>query len=421
MADIEPKITRGLMRSLTTVRNNDQLVPIIVRYSPDHRVMRSGEGIVGVQHVHSYHLRPFAHMMATPTAIQRLAENPDVVRIYQDLPVYALLDASTLKIGAPRLWEEGLTGEGVRVAIVDTGIDANHPDFEGRIAASTDFTGEGPGDGNGHGTHCAGIAAGSGAACGGAYRGVAPDATLYVAKVLRANGQGMMSTVMAGVEWAVDQGVHIISLSLGGPGPGDGSDALSEICDAAVAEGITVVVAAGNDGPNGYTIGSPGSARNVITIGACNDDDRIAPFSSRGPTTDGRVKPDVVFPGVEIVSARASGTSMGTVVDEWYTSASGTSMATPHAAGVCALLLQAHPGSSPAEIKARLMSTAVDLGVPPYAQGKGRVDAWAACHTDVAPLPEPPTGPGPIPAPPQGCLPGMLRVLLGLNPPPQEE
>ncbi len=421
MADSEPKITRGLMRSLNTVRNDEQLMPIIVRFSPDHRVMRSGEGIVGVQHVHSFHLRPFAHMMATPRAIERLADNPDVVRIYQDLPVYALLDASTPKIGAPRLWDEGLMGEGTRIAIVDTGIDPEHPDFEGRIAATTDLTSEGLGDGNGHGTHCAGIAAGSGKACGGTYRGVAPAATIYAAKVLRANGQGMMSTVMAGVEWAVDQGVHIISLSLGGPGPGDGSDALSEICDAAVAEGITVVVAAGNDGPNGYTVGSPGCARNVITIGACNDDDRIAHFSSRGPTTDGRVKPDVVLPGVDIVAPRAGGTSMGAVVDEWYTSASGTSMATPHAAGVCALLLQAHPGLSPAHMKARLMETAVDLGAVPYAQGRGRVDAWSAAHTDVEPPLEPPTGPGPIPGPPQGCLPGALRVLLGLNPPRQDE
>lgn len=417
----DEKITRGLMRSLNIIRDNEQLIPIIVRYSPDRRVMRGMEGIVGIQHVHSYHLRPFAHMMATPRAIQRLAENPDVLRIYQDLPVYALLDISIPQIGIPRLWEEGLRGEGTRIAVIDTGIDVDHPDFEGRIAATSDFTGEGPGDRNGHGTHCASIAAGSGAAYEGKYRGVAPAATIYAAKVLRANGQGMMSTVMAGIEWAVDQGVHIINLSLGGPGPGDGSDALSEMCDAAVADGVTVVVAAGNDGPNGYTIGSPGSARSVITIGACNGDDRIAPFSSRGPTTDGRVKPDVVLPGVDIVAARAGGTSMGTVVDEWYTSASGTSMATPHAAGVCALLLQAHPGLTPAQIKARLMGTAIDLGAVPYAQGKGRVDAWGALHTDVEPPQEPSPGPAPIPAPPQGCLPGALRLLLGLNPPRQEE
>jgi len=419
VTDAQPKITRGLMKRLHSARDDEQLFPIIVRYTPDHRVMRSTEGIVGVRHVRSYHLRPFAHMMATPRAIEQLAANPDIVRIYQDLPVYALLDTSAPQIGAPRLWDEGLMGEGVRIAIADTGIDPDHPDFQGRIAATSDFTGEGAGDANGHGTHCAGIAAGSGTACAGKYRGVAPASTLYVAKLLRANGQGMMSTVMAGVEWAVDQGVHIISLSVGGPGPGDGSDALSEMCDAAVAEGVIVVVAAGNDGPNGYTIGSPGCARDVITIGACNDDDRIAAFSSRGPTTDGRIKPDVVLPGVDIVAPRAAGTALGTVVDEWYTSASGTSMATPHAAGVCALLVQAHPGLTPAQAKARLMGTAIDLGAGPYAQGRGRVDAWSACHTEVEPQPEPP-GPGPVPPPPQGCLPGAIRVLLGLNPPRQQ-
>ena len=140
---------------------------------------------------------------------------------------------------------------------------------------------------NGHGTHCASIAAGTGAASGGQYRGVAPDASLYIAKVLDAAGNGRMTSVMAGVEWAVDEGVQVISLSLGGSGPCDGTDALSEMCDAAVAEGVVVCVAAGNEGPEPYTVGAPGCARDVITIGAANDLDRIAAFSSRGPTRDG--------------------------------------------------------------------------------------------------------------------------------------
>ncbi len=135
------------------------------------------------------------------------------------------------------------------------------------IAATADFTGQGPSDGNGHGTHCAAIAAGSGAASNGTYRGVAPEALLYTAKVLRNDGQGMMSDVMAGIEWATEQGVQVISLSLGGSGSCDGTDALCEMCDAAVEAGIVVCVAAGNDGPRSYTVGSPGCARQVITIG----------------------------------------------------------------------------------------------------------------------------------------------------------
>ncbi len=409
-----PKLAPGLLRGLSQMTDDTQPVPIIVRYVPNRPVMRHRAMIHGARETYTYRLRPFVAMQATPSAIATLEADPDVVKIYQDLPVHAYLDSALPMVQVPRLWEEGLTGEGVRIAIVDTGIDPQHPDFTGRIAASADFTGEGPVDQHGHGTHCAGVAAGSGAASQGRYRGVAPGATLYAAKVLRANGEGMMSDVMAGVEWAVHQGVQVISLSLGGPGPCDGHDALSETCDAAMEAGVVVCVAAGNDGPQPYTVGSPGCARKVITIGAVNDQDVVASFSSRGPTADGRPKPDVVLPGVNIVSARARGTKMGNIVNEYYTSASGTSMATPLAAGICALLLQAEPHLTPAEIKERLMTTAINLGVDVYAQGRGRVDAWRARHGEVEPNPPgeptPPSPPGPQPG--QGCLPVLLQLLF---------
>jgi len=412
------KLTPGLLRGLTQMADREQPLPIIVRYVPTRAVMRHRAMIQGVRESYTYRLRPFVAMQATPTAIETLEADPEVAKIYQDLPVHAYLDSSLPLIQVPRLWQEGLSGEGVRLAVVDTGIDPQHPDFAGRIAASTDFTGEGPVDQHGHGTHCAGVAAGSGAASQGRYRGAAPQATLYTAKVLRANGEGMMSDVMAGVEWAVHQGVQVISLSLGGPGPCDGHDALAETCDAAVEAGVVVCVAAGNDGPQAYTVGSPGCARQVITIGAVNDQDAVANFSSRGPTSDGRAKPDVVLPGVDIISARARGTAMGTVINEYYTSASGTSMATPHAAGVCALLLQAEPQLTPQEVKERLMTTAVNLDLDVYAQGRGRVDAWRARHAQVEPNPPgeptPPEKPGPNPG--QGCLPVLLRFLFWRRP-----
>ena len=406
------KLTQGLLRGMSQVKA-DERVPIIVLYKPTRRVMRHRERVRGLTESYSYHLRPFVHMHAIPEAIRRLQDDPDIVKIYEDLPVHAYLDTSVPHIQVPRLWDEGLNGEGVRIAIIDTGIDAGHPDFEGRIVDTADFTGEGPEDGHGHGTHCASIAAGSGASSEGKYRGVAPQASIYTAKVLRSDGSGMMSDVMAGIDWAVDQGIQIISLSLGGPGPCDGNDALCKLCDAAVEQGAVIVVAAGNDGPGAYTVGSPGCARNVITVGASTDQDRVALFSSHGPTVDGRLKPDILLPGTNIVAARAEGTSLGTVVNQYYISASGTSMATPHAAGVCALLLQANPDLTPEEIKSRLTATAVDLGDTPYAQGKGRVDAWKAQHASVQPSPEPePVLPGPGPAPGQGCLPAILQMLF---------
>ncbi len=413
MADARPKLTRGLLQSLSATEGREEPLPIIVRFHERRRVTRGMTAIRGLQTGYQFHLQPFAQMRATPGAIMRLENEPEIVRIYQDLPVHACLDVSVPHIQVPRVWEEGATGEGIRLAVVDTGIDQEHPDVAGRIMSTCDFTGEGIQDLNGHGTHCASIAAGTGAGSGGKYRGVAPDASLYIAKALDGAGNGRMSNVMAGIEWAVDEGVQVISLSLGGSGPCDGTDALSEMCDAAVAEGVVVCAAAGNEGPEPYTVGSPGCAREVITIGAASDLDRIATFSSRGPTRDGRLKPDVVLPGVEIVAARAQGTRMGTPIDDHYTTASGTSMATPHAAGVCALLLQAEPDLTPEEIKERLVRTAIAVGADAYAQGYGRVDAWRALRNELSPelpLPEPPPT-----APPVGA-PGCLGTLVGWFP-----
>jgi serine protease AprX len=218
---------------------------------------------------------------------------------------------------------------------------------------------------------------------------------------------------MAGVEWAVDQGVQVINLSLGGSGSSDGQDALSLTCNAAVAQGFVVCVAAGNAGPGARTIGSPGAAADVITVGAVDREDRIASFSSRGPTADGRTKPDICFPGTDIVSARASGTGLGQPVNEWYTAMSGTSMATPHASGLAALLLQAEPGLTPLELKQALMDTALDLGQDPNAQGAGRARA-AHALAKVKGEPEPEPTPTPTPSPPEkGCLPTFLVPLIG--------
>lgn len=406
------KLTPGLMRTLAQVQDRRREVSIIVRYRPYWRVVRTRLAMPGIRHGYHYHLWPFAHMYVTVDALVRIELDPAVVVIYQDLPVTAYLDTSMSRIQVPRLWSEGLTGKGMRIAIIDSGVDAEHPDLKGRVAAVQDFTGEGPNDRHGHGTHCASIAAGSGAASGGEYRGAAPEASIYSAKVLGSDGLGMMSDVMAGIEWAHDQGVHVVSLSLGSSGSDDSTDALGETCDAVVDEGIVVCVAAGNEGPNPGTICTPGSARKVITVGAATEEDQVATFSSRGPTADGRPKPDVVLPGVGIIGARARGTGMGTIVNQYYSSASGSSMATPHAAGVCALLLQAEPDLTPHQVKERLMSTAIDLGADRNAQGTGRVDAWRALRSKgEAPQPTEPA-PGPGPALGQGCLPALLKVLF---------
>jgi subtilisin family serine protease len=349
-------------------------------------------------------LLPAVALSASAPEIRALSEQPEVERIWPDLRVHACLDVSGPLIHAPAVWAEGYAGAGVRLAVLDTGLDLQHPDFAGRIAATADFTGEGVGDVNGHGTHVAGIACGDGTASGRSYRGIAPASALCVAKVLDRHGSAYMSDVMAGLDWAVKQNVQVVNLSLSGPPPGDGTDALSEACDLVVERGIVVCVAAGNSGPRASSIGPPGCARQVITVGASTDDDAVLEASSRGPTTDGRVKPDILFPGSVIISCRGKGTSLGSPLNHEYTEASGTSMATPHASGVAALLLEADAGLTAGQIKELMTGSAVSLGLEENTEGAGRGDALAALALAYQSHSAPET---------RGCLESLLG-LIGL-------
>jgi len=399
-------------------------VPVIIRYRP---TATRGEGFAmarGLATRYSYGLIPAIATTLPMDRIDILTEDPEVEMIYPDLPVHTMLDQSVPIIRAPQVWALGDTGKGITVAIVDTGVDGNHPDLVGRLVATQDFSGEGYKDNHGHGTHVAGIIGGSGAASNGKYKGVAPDVTLMAAKVLKGNGSGLMSDVMAGVEWAVQQKAHVINLSLGGPPmPCDGTDALSLVCDAAVRAGAVVCVAAGNSGPGEKTVGAPGCAREVITVGASvsgpTDYDTITSFSSRGPTSDGRTKPDICFPGQDIISARASETAMGHIIDDHYTQASGTSMATPHCAGAAALLLAANPGLTPTQVKARLLRGARQMTIRPNTplggnlQGAGRADVLNAYHNEAGtPLPPAPEGPPSNGGGQIGCLPSILTFWV---------
>ena len=357
----------------------DQTVPIIVRLDTSRGLQptfSAGRTVAAVRY--QYRLLPMAALLTTPGQIYSLLDDPAIEQIWYDLPVQVCLDFSAPLIQAPRLWSMGAAGRGVRVALLDTGLDVSHPDLRGRVVGSAVFVGDNLLDRLGHGTHVAGIIAGNGQASAGRFVGVAPGAALLVAKVMDDRGAGWSSDVMAGLDWAVMQGARIVNLSLSSELFGDGNDALSLFCDAAVQQGVVVCVAAGNAGPTPHTVGAPGCARQVITVGASTDADGVAEFSARGPTADGRIKPDILFPGTLITSARARGTTMGASQGESYTEASGSSIATAHASGVAALLLEADPNLTPAEVKAHLLAGAKDLGRNPQMQGAGRGDAYAA-------------------------------------------
>ncbi|MET8542583.1 S8 family serine peptidase, partial [Kitasatospora sp. NPDC004799] len=311
-----------------------------------------------------------------------------VDRVWLDGRVSAALDRSTAQVGAPQAWGSGWTGKGVKVAVLDSGIDRGHPDVAGSLGESSDFTGPAgtpvSADPDGHGTHVASIVAGTGAASDGRFKGVAPEAELLVGRVLDDEGNGQESWVLQGMEWAAAR-APIVNLSLTGA-PTDGTDPLARAVDTLSARyGTLFVAAAGNKGRPG-TVGTPGSADAALTVGSVDHDGALAPSSSRGPRLGDRaVKPDLTAPGVGIVAARAAGTDGQEPVGERYTAISGTSMAAPHVAGAAALLAQQHPRWKGPQLKAALMSAAAPAaGQDAYEQGTGRVDVARATAQEVS-------------------------------------
>ncbi len=338
----------------------------------------------------------------TPSCLEEILSGcGHVKRVYLNREVKALLDVAVKSAKADNVVREQgiLTGRGVKIAIIDTGIYP-HRDLAGRITDFVDFVNNRTEayDDNGHGTHCAGDAAGSGEASDFKYRGPAPEASLAGVKVLDKLGSGSLETVMRGVEWCIsyneenpDKKIDIISMSLGSTAQDFGDeneDPMVRIVEEAWAAGIVVCVAAGNDGPRSRTIASPGISDQVITVGASDDrntvereDDDAANFSSRGPTIYGEIKPDLLAPGVNIVSLRAPNSYLDKIqkssrVDNDYFVLSGTSMATPICAGVAALIKQHNPDLTPDDVKTMLKSGAeLRTALDPNIYGAGYIDA----------------------------------------------
>lgn len=309
----------------------------------------------------------------------------DTGRLWLDGMRQPMLDHSTGQVGAPAAWEAGLTGEGVTVGVLDTGIDATHPDLAESVVAAQNFTEEADGDHVGHGTHVASIIAGTGAASDGTYRGMADGARLVDGKVCEDAGCPE-SAILAGMEWvAVDQDAKVVNMSLGGLDTPEVDLLESAVTRLTETTGALFVIAAGNEGPFPETVGSPASTDVALAVGAVDRDDVVAPFSSRGPRLgDAGLKPDITAPGADIVAARASEGYIGEPVDEHYTHLGGTSMATPHVAGAAAILAQKYPDWTPAQLKAALMQAAVPN--PDHTlddQGAGRLDIAATLEQGV--------------------------------------
>ncbi|NHN49628.1 S8 family serine peptidase [Halostella sp. JP-L12] len=316
----------------------------------------------------------------TAETFEAIRSDDDVAGVYLDQRVSVTLENATERVSAAQARaEHNVSGRNVTVAVLDTGIDATHPDLNGSVVHAADFTGEGiENDPFGHGTHVAGIVAGDGTASNGTYVGVAPNASLINLRVLDDDGGGEKSDVIAAMEYAVnDTDADVVSMSLGWPAQRD--DPFYGAVENAVENNVTVVASAGNEGRYGRsTIGSPGVVPAAITVGASTDADTLTDFSSRGPTADrGLVKPNLVAPGHEVTSAEA-----GT---DGYVSHSGTSMSAPMVSGTAALLLADNPDWSPTELRSALVATTDRLNdsYDVYETGTGRLNATAALSTDL--------------------------------------
>ncbi|MBL7185672.1 MAG: S8 family serine peptidase [Phycisphaerae bacterium] len=315
---------------------------------------------------HSFHFVPVVSARLPERLIARMKERADVAHVEDDIVMRAVAQTtcwSVEKIGAETAWTTS-TGEGVDVAILDTGIDYDHPDLVDNIAGGINYQGTGWRDGSTnrrywndrfwHGTHCAGIVAASDNNIGSV--GVAPGANLWAVKVLGNDGSGYVSDIVQGIEWCEDNGIEIISMSLGG---GD-SPTMKEACDNAYNAGILLVAAAGNDygGPVIY----PAAYDSVIAVSATDSDNNLADFSNVGAEIE------LAAPGVSIFSTYPNG---------GYATAGGTSMACPHVAGVAALAWS----SSNTDVRATLQLSASDIGLTTLEQGWGIVNAAAAVET----------------------------------------
>lgn len=316
----------------------------------------------------------------SPQIIRQVKDDESVDRIYYDRIVTTFLDIATRQIGSVNVQEQyNLTGKGVTIAVIDTGIyphaDLTNP--ENRITAFHDFINEqeDPYDDNGHGTHCAGIAAGNAHQSDGLYISPAPEASVIGLKVLDQDGSGRLSDIIQGISWCMEHkeehNIRIISLSLGAQAfESYRDDPLAQAVQEAWHNGIVVCAAAGNSGPAPMTISTPAINPFIITVGSTADqnteertDDHIAEYSSRGPTIDSLTKPDIYAPGTDIISLLAPDSALEAQYSEMlegddYIQMSGTSMATPICAGVVAQMLEANPALSPNDVKSILQTTA---------------------------------------------------------------
>ena len=425
-SDIDPASKMsGRLAALAAAGGNTP-VEVVVSYA-DHPELFDDARVaeLGGEIVRSYANLDVRAIRLPAGSLNELALETRVDRLSLDAPVMSVSESARLTANVPEgaqanaVWE----GAGVGVAIIDSGV-AKHSVLAD-AAVQYDFTGgQYPvpvinngvivtansvmrDDKFGHGTHVAGVIAGSGADSAGEFQGSSMQAPLLAMQVLDNKGAGSMSDVMAALDWLLSYGqyydIRVVNLSLGKTvSESNATDPLVLAAEALWDAGMVVVVAAGNDGHNGnFTINSPGNSRKLITVGSLTDngtgsdfsDDYVSTFSSRGPSVGDMVlKPDLVAPGNKVVAAIPNGSELKKLLPQrdgvcskttcsgLYLELSGTSMATPMVAAAAARMLAKDPTLSPDTIKARLMRSARKIDGEPTSYGAGVLDVEAALN-----------------------------------------
>ncbi len=429
--DEESKLASDLEQLTKLSTNQSEAVDILAHLEKDKEWKIAQQAILAqdpMAKIRAYH--QLIHTISLQTTVGKLydlAGLPEIRKLWSDIcftldlpPSNPILRSSSSyqspqqSISSSPLYEAELNGSNTIVALLDTGIDITHPDLDDmddnettndpKVLGQVSFA-EGdpfPFDLNGHGTYCAGLIAGTGKASGGMYTGIAPGAQLLGAKVLLSDGTGYSSWVIRGIEWSITSGADIIVLpfsTLGMPG-----DPLSQAVEQAVKQGVIVVAAAGDRGPNHLTIMSPGESFAALTVGAYNTATQsVAEFSSRGPTIDMRTKPDIVAPGTEIISCALHNIipsdfgnisfpfstddlstdlfgfgGFGESVNENYTRASTTAAAASIASGAACLLLQGARFTTPECLLIGVRQGAQPINNEPNIEGAGLLNVTAA-------------------------------------------
>ena len=369
------KINKNLLSFVSTFENKEKQIDLVI-YCAD--VERACEEISKISDVLLTKKFPFIHAIgvrAKFSLLDKIAGINDVKHITYSASVFAQMERSKKVIKVSSFHEKGFFGAGVNIAVIDTGcfphMDLAFP--ENKIALFKDFVGENKNsyDDNGHGTFVCGILSGSGILSGGRYLGVAPKSQLIVLKALDGNGETSAFKILQAMQWIYDNRerykIKVVCMSFGSNPLGAG-DPLVSGAEKLWRAGIVVVVAAGNSGPEISTIKSPGVSPRIITVGAADcglNSFKIADFSSRGPTHFG-TKPDIVAPGVDIISTGS--------FEEDYKQMSGTSMSTPIVAGVCALMLERWPHLKPDAIKMKLLQSGRKIVFDRNMEGAGIID-----------------------------------------------